>query len=274
MPVLFDLYKKLPPRIKLKLKRGWFEILSRMNTGDDLLFLNHGYADRNNPSLGLDLQPEDEPFRYPIQLYHRIAADTDWKGLKGLEIGCGRGGGTAYVHRYLGSESMIGIDITESAIAFCKERFQAPGLSFEVGDAEALTFADASFDAILNVESCLHYKHIEKFYSESFRVLKPGGVLLIGDYRKQIAEEKMRRKINESGFEVVGEEDLSADVLAAMEIEADSKQNLVDRYAPRALHGLFTKFAGATGEGDKEIEAFRTGERIYLRFVLRKPHTA
>ena len=37
------------------------------------------------------------------------------------------------------------------------------------------------------------------------------------------------------------------------------------------LRGLAAKFAGGTGEGSNEIEAFRNGDRLYLRFVLRKP---
>ena len=210
VPRLFDLYKKLPSNTKRRLKRGWFELLSKIDTGDDLLFMNHGYADPLHPTRGLDLAAEDERYRYPIQLYHRIAADIDWKGLSGLEIGCGRGGGTAYMQRALGSKSMLGIDITESAIHFCQDQFDVPGLSFKVGDAEALAFPDESFDAVLYVESCLHYADIERFFRE----------------------------------------------------------------VPRLLRGLFTKFAGARGEGDKEIEEFRTGNRVYLRLVLRKPTLA
>ncbi len=77
MPLLFYLYRKLPSDTKRRFKRGWFEMLSRMDTGDDLLFMNHGYADHRNPSRGLDLRARDEQHRYPIQLYHRIATDID-----------------------------------------------------------------------------------------------------------------------------------------------------------------------------------------------------
>jgi len=271
VPLLFEFYRKLPPDTKRRLKRGWFEMLSRMDTGDDLLFMNHGYTDHRNPSHGLDLQARDEPYRYPIQLYHRIATGIEWKGLRGLEIGCGRGGGTAYVQRYLGPKSMVGIDITESAIRFCNEAFDVPGLSFQVGDAEALSFPDESFDAVLNVESCLHYKNIDLFFNEALRVLKPGGALLLGDYRKAPVVSRLYRYMEQSDFEMAHSEDLSADVLAAMEIEADAKLALVERHAPRPLRSMFTKFAGATGEGSRELEQFRTGERVYLRFVLRKP---
>src|SRR3546814_1062192 len=84
----------------------------------------------------IDLLPGDEPDRYSIQLYHQTAAALDWTGLDGLEVGCGRGGGASYVARYLKPRSLVGLDIADRAIEFCRRRHAAPGLSFVSGDAQ------------------------------------------------------------------------------------------------------------------------------------------
>src|SRR3546814_7009494 len=105
----------------------------------------------------IDLLPGDEPDRYSIQLYHQTAAALDWTGLDGLEVGCGRGGGASYVARYLKPRSLVGLDIADRAIEFCRRRHAAPGLSFVSGDAQKLPFPDESFDVVLNVESSGSY---------------------------------------------------------------------------------------------------------------------
>ncbi len=274
MPWIYDLYRLLPEKPKIRIKRMWFEMLSALDTGDDLLFMNHGYTDPDAPESGLDLRPEDEPNRYPIQLYHHLAADVEWEGREALEVSCGRGGGAAYVMRALRPKSLVGIDITRNAIRYCQKTHQLPGLSFETGDAEEMEFPDESFDIVLNVEACLHYKRLELFFSEAWRVLRPGGVLLLGDYRRSHLLHKLEMRIDDSRFVKEHEEDMTRGVVAAMERAADAKQALVDRHAPRLLRGLFSRFAGSPGEKNEEADAFRSGQRVYVRYVLRKPVTA
>ena len=58
-----------------------------------------------------------------------------------------------------------------------------PGLAFEVGDAERMPFPDASFDAVVNVESSHCYPSMPAFLSEVRRVLRPGGHFLYADLR-------------------------------------------------------------------------------------------
>ena len=54
-------------------------------------------------------------------------------------------------------------------------------LHFEVGDVEALTFADSSFDVVTSRYSAHHYPHPLAALREFARVLKPGGLLLLVD---------------------------------------------------------------------------------------------
>ena len=52
--------------------------------------MNYGYfAENFYPKL----EKNDEPERYPIHLYHRVATQINLSGKKVLEVGSGRGGG-------------------------------------------------------------------------------------------------------------------------------------------------------------------------------------
>ena len=66
-------------------------------------------------------------------------------------------------------------------------------------------------------------------------------------------------------------ENLTDNVIAATQIEADAKRKLVVRHAPRFLRSIFTRFAGGRDADDAEIEPRQYEKRVWLRFVLRKP---
>src|SRR6185503_7916944 len=85
------------------------------------------------------LNPQDEPDRLCIQLYHRLASAVDVRDKSVLEIGCGRGGGSSYVARYLGPKSVTGVDLSKAGIDHCRRSHTSPNLTFRVGDAENLS---------------------------------------------------------------------------------------------------------------------------------------
>src|SRR5438874_5339353 len=130
------------PALKRRLWQAWYHVLSFTIQTADVTFLNYGFADAEQ----LALRPEDEPDRYCIQLYHRVAGAVDLQGRKVLEVGSGRGGGCSYVARYLGPESVCGVDYSQKAVAFCRRAHSADSLTFRHGDAEALPFDPQSFD--------------------------------------------------------------------------------------------------------------------------------
>jgi len=150
----------------------------------DLVFLNAGYEE--DPPMAIPLEASDEPYRFPIQLYHRTATQADLGGKRVLEVGCGHGGGASYLMRTLHPASYTGLDLNPVGIAFCRQRHNVPGLDFVQGDAENLPFPDQSFDAVINIESSHCYPRFPRFLAEVTRVLRPGGHFLYADLRADV----------------------------------------------------------------------------------------
>lgn len=50
-----------------------------------------------------------------------------------------------------------------------------------VGDCEKLPFEDNSFDAVICSQSFHHYPNVQDFFDSVFRVLRPGGRLILRD---------------------------------------------------------------------------------------------
>jgi ubiquinone/menaquinone biosynthesis C-methylase UbiE len=68
---------------------------------------------------------------------------------------------------------VTGIDFSAPMVA--RARDLNPAVEFQVGDAEALSFPDASFDAVVMNFGILHLARPERAMSEAARVLRPGG---------------------------------------------------------------------------------------------------
>jgi ubiquinone/menaquinone biosynthesis C-methylase UbiE len=170
--------------------------------------------------------------------------------------------------RYLGPASVVGADFSSEAVNFCTHHRIVPGLRFTEGDAEALPFPDASFDAVLNVESSHCYATMSTFLGEVHRVLRPGGWFLFADFRPADRLGGLRAQLAACRMQLVEEEIITPNVVAALEQDSTRKLGLIRRYVPRLLRRPFGKFAGI--EGSKIHERFKSGQAEYLRCVLRK----
>lgn len=74
---------------------------------------------------------------------------------------------------------VTGVDIAPNLLAQARERAAVEGLAiqFDEGDAEALPYADAAFDAVVTMFGAMFAPRPELVASEIARVLKPGGLL-------------------------------------------------------------------------------------------------
>ncbi len=111
--------------------------------------------------------------------YYWRAVEARAPGADCLEYGCAQGDGSIRVARLAGS--VVGTDI--SGVAVEKSREAAHQVSstatFEMAEAEALPFADSSFDLAFGT-SVLHHLELAPALKEMARVLRPsgGGVFL------------------------------------------------------------------------------------------------
>ena len=101
------------------------------------------------------------------------------QGLQVLEVGCGQGGFSLHLAN-LGA-SVVGTDFSSKAIEISTNRqlAQESSAKFLVADAQALPFADKSFDLVVSCECLEHVPIPEKALAEMFRVLKPNGRLVL-----------------------------------------------------------------------------------------------
>jgi ubiquinone/menaquinone biosynthesis C-methylase UbiE len=247
--------------------RLWYQIITRFDPTRAMTFMNYGYADADG-SARLALDPADEVNRYCIQLYHHLTSAVDIEGRDVLEIGCGRGGGSAFIARYLKPGSVTGVDIAHKAVDFCNSHYSVPGLSYVQGDAETLEFPDASFDVVINVESSHYYRSMARFLCEVRRVLRPGGHLLLVDFRSRRDVPKWRAQFGTSGFEVVREETITTNIFRALVLDNQRKLDLIHEHVPWLFRKVFKEFAST--QGTSSYESFRHAHWEYLSFILRK----
>jgi 2-polyprenyl-3-methyl-5-hydroxy-6-metoxy-1,4-benzoquinol methylase len=108
--------------------------------------------------------------RYAMAL-HLVA------GKKVLDCACGEGYGSAALASV--AASVIGIDLSDTAIAHARAKYSRANLMFQSGNAAALDLESESFDVIVSFETLEHLSEQEQMLEGFARLLKPDGILLI-----------------------------------------------------------------------------------------------
>lgn len=89
-----------------------------------------------------------------------------------LEVGCGTGRVLSRLAPL--ARRAVGVDLSEGMLAHARAR----GLDVRQGDATALPFDDASFDAAVSFKVLAHVEDLPRALAEMARVVRPGGVVL------------------------------------------------------------------------------------------------
>jgi len=125
--------------------------------------------------------------KYPPTVLEKILGYFSSSGVDkinklAVDVGCGSGQGTLPLCQHF--ESVIGLDTSEAQIeqARLKVGQDQSNLIFKVGHAEDLSFLEDDSVDLITVATALHWFEVEKFCFESFRVLRPGGVLAAYSY--------------------------------------------------------------------------------------------
>ena len=97
-----------------------------------------------------------------------------------LDCGCGTAPMLSLLHRKYPETHLTGIDLTPKMIETAKAK-KMKNVELVVGDCEDLPFEENSFDAVICCQSFHHYPNVQDFFNSVYRVLRPGGRLVLRD---------------------------------------------------------------------------------------------
>ena len=104
------------------------------------------------------------------------------RGARVLDVACGTGN-TAIPEARAGA-LVTGVDIASNLLVQARERAKQEGLeiTFTEGDAERLSYPDASFDAVVTMFGAMFAPRPELVAAEILRVCRPGGLIAMANW--------------------------------------------------------------------------------------------
>ena len=111
------------------------------------------------------------------------------RGRRVLDAGCGEGRYSRYLKEH--GARVVGIDGSEKLLTYARER--DPDIDFQMADLlDRLDFANESMDAIVSLGVLMSLPQLDTFLSESCRILKKQGVLVISVHHPAFCNPTMR----------------------------------------------------------------------------------
>lgn len=127
-----------------------------------------------------------------------------------IDVGCGPGQFTIMAAERLPEAEVVGIDLSPTMIQLARGHAAASPaakrLRFQVGDAMALPFPDASFDAAMSGGSIKQWPDASQGLAEIHRVLAPGGRAFVLEINREAPAdtiEAQRRRLQHWLFRLI-----------------------------------------------------------------------
>ncbi len=256
------------PRVRRFIWRHAYQSLNRMFAEVDWHFMNYGYVSLDSASRRLRLEEGDEPDRVFMQLYHHVAEKAGLAGKEVLEVSSGRGGGSAFMAKYMSPRYVTGMDGSARAVVYSIRHHSGPNLAYCAGDAEALPFGPESFDVVVNVEASHCYGSMVRFLREVRRVLRPAGWFVMADVRASPDIAALDEAFAQADLPPVRVEDITANVLASLDEMNERKVKIAHRLVPRPFVSLMLEFSGV--RGSTMYQELVRREKRYLHYACRK----
>ena len=93
-----------------------------------------------------------------------------------LDVRCGTGSLTWEIVKTTAASKIVGIDPSKPFLDYALSHYSDPRLTFDLGDAQKLTYADASFDRCLSMLVMRHIPDAARATNEMRRITRSGGV--------------------------------------------------------------------------------------------------
>ena len=93
-------------------------------------------------------------------------------GKRVLDVACGTGYGTALLAN-AGAAQVDGFDCSPEAVAFAKQTWALPNISFGAAITDRLPVPDGSYDCYVSFETIEHVEDDDALLTEATRVLRP-----------------------------------------------------------------------------------------------------
>ena len=107
-----------------------------------------------------------------------------------LDAGCGIGGSSRYIFKNFNINKVTGISISQNQIDRAMQLNNNDNLSFIKMDATKTNFSNNTYDAIWSFEMEPHIEDKKNMINEFLRILKPGGILILGCWNSTEKEMK------------------------------------------------------------------------------------
>jgi ubiquinone/menaquinone biosynthesis C-methylase UbiE len=142
-------------------------------------------------SASYDRQPGNLMLDLDEQVFEELFTEVEIQNLVVLDVGCGTG---RHWPRLLQKKParLLGFDSSPGMISRLKEKF--PGAeAFVSSDHHLPGLADSTVHLLVSTLTIAHIESPEDYFREWFRVLAPGGFILLTDYHPAALEKGAKR---------------------------------------------------------------------------------